>query len=81
MYDWGGGPSDYLRVSHSHICIAIWPSVLPTPDGFRILTTITEVKEDVGTDAYDPNAQAGCDYVAIYTSEEVDSSSGSIRYV
>ncbi len=55
-------------------------SSVATPDGFRIITTITEVKEDVGTDACDPNAQAECDYVAIYTSEEVSSSSGSICY-
>ncbi|KAI0808401.1 hypothetical protein C8Q74DRAFT_1363768 [Fomes fomentarius] len=35
---------------------------IETPDCFLIIPTIREVKEDVGTGACDPNAQAECDY-------------------
>ncbi len=46
-------------------------SSVKTPDGFRIITTITEVNADVGVGRCDPIAKAECDHVAIYSSDEV----------
>ncbi|KAI0808408.1 hypothetical protein C8Q74DRAFT_1434935 [Fomes fomentarius] len=45
-------------------------SSVKTPDGFRIITTITEVNVDFGIGGCDPIAKAECDYVAIYSSDE-----------
>ncbi len=50
-------------------------SSIETPDGFLIIPTITGVEEVVGTGGgSDPNAQAECDYIALYSSEEASSS-------
>ncbi|KAF9777978.1 hypothetical protein BJ322DRAFT_1131556 [Thelephora terrestris] len=41
-----------------------------TPDGFRTIAAILEVKAEIGEGGSDPIAQAECAYVAVYSTEE-----------
>ena len=41
------------------------------PNGFDTLSAIVEVKSEIGDGHSDPIVQAECDYVAIYSSDEV----------
>ena len=44
---------------------------ISTPDGFEIIKALVEGKNEIGLGRTDPIVQAECDYVAIYTSDEV----------
>ncbi|KAF9777626.1 hypothetical protein BJ322DRAFT_1114857 [Thelephora terrestris] len=41
-----------------------------TPDGFKTIAAILEVKAEIGEGGSDPIAQAECAYVAVYSTEE-----------